>query len=115
MAANSFGLQEEAFRLTPDPRFLLPTRSVVQALRGLLTGIAQRKGLRLLTGDSGTGKTAVLQKLAQDLEASGSFVFAWNHAHLTFDDLVQACAEKAGMKMRAGSRDTRVKAVSDKV
>lgn len=115
MTGNSFGLQEEAFRLTPDPRFLFPTRSVVQALSGLLTGIAQRKGLLQLTGESGTGKTAVMQKLAHDLENSNSFVFAWTHPHLPFDDLILACAEKAGLRLRAGGRDDRVRSLTDKV
>src|SRR5262245_39695714 len=115
MTGNSFGLQEEAFRLTPDPRFLFPTRSVVQALSGLLTGIAQRKGLLQITGESGTGKTAALQKLAQDLEASGSFVFTWTHPHLPFDDLILACAEKAGLRLRATGQEARVRALTDKV
>jgi type II secretory pathway predicted ATPase ExeA len=115
MTGNSFGLQEEAFRLTPDPRFLFPTRSVVQALSGMLTGIAQRKGLLQLTSESGTGKTAVMQKLAHDLEASSSFVFVWTHPHLPFDDLIMACAEKAGLRLRAGGRDDHVRSLTDKV
>jgi general secretion pathway protein A len=55
-----FGLRENPFRLTPDPRYLYRTRHAHETLRQLTRGILARKGLILLSGEVGTGKTTLL-------------------------------------------------------
>src|SRR4029077_18164929 len=55
-----FGLQENPFSLTPDPRYLFRTRHAHETLRQLTRGILARKGLLLLSGEVGTGKTTLL-------------------------------------------------------
>jgi general secretion pathway protein A len=55
-----FGLKENPFSLTPDPRYLFRTRHAHETLRQLTRGILTRKGLILLTGEVGTGKTTLL-------------------------------------------------------
>lgn len=63
MYLKHYKLSENPFRLSPDPRFLHMSRSHAAALRALWIGIAQRKGLQVLTGPVGTGKTLVLNTL----------------------------------------------------
>ncbi len=58
-----FGLKEEPFNLAPDPAFFYASEGQTEALARLQYGIELRKGLILLTGDVGSGKTTVLQTL----------------------------------------------------
>jgi general secretion pathway protein A len=56
-----FGLRERPFDLSPSPRFLVLTESHREALQNLQYGIATRKGLTLLIGEAGSGKTTVIR------------------------------------------------------
>jgi general secretion pathway protein A len=55
-----FQLKDEPFRLTPDPRFLHLAEPHKAALTVLLDAILHRKGLVMITGAIGTGKTTVI-------------------------------------------------------
>jgi general secretion pathway protein A len=73
-----FGLQENPFNINPDPRYLFPTQHTQEALSRLTYGIEARKGFILLTGEVGTGKTTLLNKLLESLQQRGfatAFVF----------------------------------------
>jgi len=63
MYLEHYKLAENPFRLSPDPRFLHMGKSHKAALRALWVGIAQRKGLLVLTGPVGAGKTLLLNTL----------------------------------------------------
>lgn len=65
MYKNFFGLRESPFNVNPDPRYLYQTRHIQEALACLIYGIQTRKGFILLTGEVGTGKTTVLNKLLE--------------------------------------------------
>ena len=67
---NSFGLSQNPFNLTSDPRFLYLTRQTSETLHQLTHGILCRKGLILLLGGAGTGKTTLLYAALRRLEAS---------------------------------------------
>ena len=58
-----FGLRENPFSINPNPRFLYLTPLTQAASRQLLDGIRERKGLIVLTGEVGTGKTLLLRRL----------------------------------------------------
>ncbi|MGA2482967.1 MAG: AAA family ATPase [Candidatus Acidiferrales bacterium] len=60
MYRDFFRLRDEPFRLTPDPRFLHLSEPHQNALRVLLEGIIYRKGLLMITGLVGTGKTTLI-------------------------------------------------------
>jgi general secretion pathway protein A len=63
MYKKFFGLRENPFNVNPDPRYLFSTPRTQEALAGLTYGIESRKGIILLTGEVGTGKTTLLNKL----------------------------------------------------
>jgi general secretion pathway protein A len=63
MYQRFFGLRESPFNVNPDPRYLFLTRQTQEALAGLTYGIQNRKGFILLTGEVGTGKTTLLNRL----------------------------------------------------
>lgn len=58
-----YNLKHEPFRLTADPQFFHLAAPHRNALMLLLQGIARRKGIMVLTGPIGTGKTTVLNAL----------------------------------------------------
>ena len=60
MYEKFFGLNESPFRINPDPRYAFLTLSAREALAGMTYGIQTRKGIILLTGEAGTGKTTEL-------------------------------------------------------
>jgi type II secretory pathway predicted ATPase ExeA len=63
MYKNFFGLRENPFNVNPDPRFLYLPPQTQKALAELTFGIQNRKGLILLTGEVGTGKTTLINYL----------------------------------------------------
>ena len=63
MYKSYFGLKENPFNVNPDPRFLFLTKEIEEALTGLMYGIQTRKGFITLTGEVGTGKTTLINRL----------------------------------------------------
>src|ERR1700726_2775820 len=78
MYKKFFGLKENPFNVNPDPRYLFLTQNTQEALACLTYGIETRKGFILLTGEVGTGKTTLINKLLEWLHkenVSTAFVF----------------------------------------
>jgi putative secretion ATPase (PEP-CTERM system associated) len=78
MYKRFFGLKENPFNVNPDPRFLFQTREIQEALACLAYGIQRRKGFVLLSGEVGTGKTTLLNKLLEQLRGervTTAFIF----------------------------------------
>jgi len=57
-----FGLRERPFELTSNARFLLLTKTHLEALSHLEYAAAAMRGVTLLIGEAGTGKTTLLRK-----------------------------------------------------
>lgn len=56
-----YGLRERPFELTPNPRFLFLTSTHREALGNLRYGLSAARGITLLAGEAGTGKTTLLR------------------------------------------------------
>jgi general secretion pathway protein A len=65
-----FGLSRDPFSLTPEPDFLYLSPAHEEALSGLAHAMESRKGFVVLTGEVGTGKTSLLNRLVQTLPAN---------------------------------------------
>ena len=63
MYKSFFGLKDNPFNVNPDPRFLYFTKQIEETLTGLMYGIQTRKGFITLTGEVGTGKTTLINRL----------------------------------------------------
>ena len=63
MYEGFFGLAERPFELTPDPRYLLLTPTHQEALGTLEYGLSAGKGITLLVGEPGTGKTTLVRRI----------------------------------------------------
>ena len=77
MYKTFFSLTRNPFDLTPDPTCFVPTRRHNEALAALYYGIRWHKGLVVLTGEVGTGKTLVLRCLLRLLTESRDIAYAY--------------------------------------
>jgi general secretion pathway protein A len=87
MYKQYFGLSENPFNVNPDPRYLYLTPQTREALDELTYGIHARKGLMLLTGEVGTGKTTLLNRILDWLhqqKTPTAFIF---NSHLQTNQL----------------------------
>ena len=63
MYKGFFGLKENPFNVSPDPRYLFVTEQIEETLSSLMYGIQTRKGIVTLTGEVGTGKTTLVNRV----------------------------------------------------
>lgn len=69
------GLEKEPFSTSPDPCFLYRAKSHISALHRLEIAIRLKRGLSLLLGDVGTGKTTLARALVQCFKDEADFIF----------------------------------------
>jgi general secretion pathway protein A len=76
--AEFYGLKELPFALTPDPRFIYFTPSHTEVMANLHYGIESGKGLVVVTGEVGTGKTTILRWMMQRLDRTVLVAYVFN-------------------------------------
>jgi len=69
------GFEKEPFSTSPDPDFFYLSREHEIALTNLLIELRLKRGLSVILGDVGTGKTTLSRKLIQELKDREDFVF----------------------------------------
>lgn len=79
MYERFYGLRERPFDLTPNPRYLYLTPKHREALSNLQYGITGRRGVTLLIGEAGTGKTTIVRAALESVAGpSTRFVYLSN-------------------------------------
>ena len=96
MYAAFYGLEEEPFNITPDPRFLYLNNTYQEALAALTYGIQARKGFLSLIGEAGTGKTTLLRHLLDTLDPSVRTVLLMNPT-VSFDEILEYILMELGI------------------
>ena len=74
MYLNHFGLNKMPFDISPDPSFLWLGEKHREALSHLKYGILGDKRFLLITGDVGTGKTALIKTLVKMIDVAAIVV-----------------------------------------
>ena len=107
MYESFFGLSERPFDLAPNPRFLLPTATHKEALANLEYGLTGRKGLTLMIGEAGSGKTTVIQAALARWRAAGHVVAHMNNPTLTRNEFIEFLTDSFGLAAPAAASKTR--------
>ena len=78
MYLEFYGLKEMPFGLTPDPRYIFKTESHLEMLATVRYAIEHNKGLVVVTGEVGTGKTTALRAALQQFTDEVLCVYIFN-------------------------------------
>jgi general secretion pathway protein A len=78
MYLQFYGLNDLPFRLAPDPKYLFRTESMVEAMANLEYGIDSGKGIIVVTGEAGTGKTTTLRSNLKSLDRRVMAAYIFN-------------------------------------
>ena len=97
MYKDFFGLEDTPFTLTPDPRFIVFTPSYNEVLASLYYGLENAKGLIVLTGEVGTGKTTALRWSLRRLDSSVLAAYVFN-PRLSIDEFYHHVTQMLGIK-----------------
>jgi len=68
------GFEKEPFSTSPDPEFFYLSKEHESALTNVLIELRLKRGLCVILGDIGTGKTTLSRKLIQELKSRDDFV-----------------------------------------
>ncbi len=97
MYKKFFGFIDEPFRLTPDPEFFYSSQEHDDAISTLEYAIDKRKGLLILTGEVGTGKTTIVRVLLNKLlNTEVSMIL---NPFLSEDEILRSIAKDFGINI----------------
>jgi general secretion pathway protein A len=103
MYSSFFGLRENPFNLTPDPKYLYLSAQHREALNHLIYGINERKGFIVVSGGIGTGKTTICRALLASLDSSVDSALIFN-SYVTDIELLEAVNQEFGISMEGMER-----------
>jgi len=93
MYLEYYGLKEMPFGLTPDPSYIFKTESHLEMLATVRYAIEHNKGLVVVTGEVGTGKTTTLRAVLQQFTDEVQSVYIFNPFLTSSEFLEQLSAE----------------------
>ena len=88
MYEQYFGLDEAPFALLPDPSFLYLSKDHGMALTLLRYSIMNKQGFTVITGEVGSGKTTLINRIMDELEDDIT-VGLINFTHNSFGELAE--------------------------
>lgn len=98
-----YGFTTQPFNITTDAEFFFESRPHQEALASLRYGIEERKGIILITGEVGTGKTTLCKALLERLPSAvrSSFIMS---PYFSDIQLLQAIVEDFGLEPEKRTR-----------
>ncbi len=78
MYREYYQFKENPFNVTADPEFFFSSKCHSEAYSNLVYGIEQRKGILVITGEIGTGKTTLCRKLLKQSNNKNKFALILN-------------------------------------
>jgi general secretion pathway protein A len=97
MYERFYGLRELPFELTPNPQYLFLTERHRAALCNLQYGITARRGITVLIGEAGTGKTTLVHAALGLVRRDDARCVYLNNPTLTRSEFVEFLAHGFGL------------------
>jgi general secretion pathway protein A len=116
MYLKYYGLREEPFNLTPDPRFLHLAEPYRVALQAVAQAILRRRGMIVVSGPVGVGKTTLLHTMMQMLnrvrsdKTADTFAFVFNPV-LSRDEFLETLILEFDVPCASSSKPARLAAL----
>jgi general secretion pathway protein A len=112
MYKKFFDLKESPFNITADPGFFFASRPHEEAFSHLVFGIQERKGIIVVTGEIGTGKTTLCRTLLNRLNSNIHTALILNP---TFSEvqLLQMILKDLGVELSNKSKFSLINALND--
>lgn len=107
MYESFFGLSERPFDLTPNPRFIYLSGSHLEALSVVHYGIVGRKGITLVVGEAGTGKTTVIRTALEAIAQPTARCVYLSNPTLGRAEFYEFLAASFGLTAEAGGSKAR--------
>jgi general secretion pathway protein A len=103
MYESFFGLRERPFDLTPNPRYLYLGARQREALSTLRYALEGPRGLTLLVGEAGTGKTTLVQAALSEIGTDNAECVLLSNPMLTREEFFEFLAHAFRLGTAAGS------------
>jgi general secretion pathway protein A len=103
MYEHHYGLTEAPFALLPDPSFLYMSKDHSMALTLLRYSILNKQGFTVITGEVGSGKTTLINRILDELEDDIT-VGLINFTHNAFGELSEWVLMAFGIEYRNKSK-----------
>ena len=100
---NFYGLKENPFGVTPDPRFFFSGKSHQDALAYLRYTLGEHKGFAVVTGEVGVGKTTVVKTFVEKLDGGVDTAVVLN-PRLSFKQLLSTVVMEFGISVKGKSK-----------
>ena len=107
MYESFYGLRERPFDLTPNPRFIYLSECHLEALSVVHYGIVGRKGITLVVGEAGTGKTTVVRAALEAIAQPTARCVYLSNPTLTRAEFYEFLAASFGLTAEAGGSKAR--------
>ena len=96
MHGTYYGLREHPFQMTPDARLFFPSTVHRRAHAHLVFGLSQREGFIVVTGEVGSGKTTLIERLCEELDPAGFVIARITTTLVSGDDVLRMVAHAFG-------------------
>ena len=114
MLSAYFGFLKDPFSSTADPAFFIAHSSIKEAVGSLLfSQLSQRKGLTLITGEAGVGKTTLLSNILEQERADDSSVYLCCGENWSFATLLERWSDELGIPDQVSVQEAQIHAVID--
>ncbi len=110
MYESFYGFREKPFSLTPDPRFFYRSACHANALELVEHGGRTSRGLTVITGPGGTGKTTTCRTILESLDRS-AFTSLVLNPYVSEEDLFRLILQDFGVISREEIRQGRLDGV----
>lgn len=112
MYHDFYQLKESPFNVTTDPDFFFSSKCHTDAISNLIYGIENRKGILVITGEIGTGKTTLCRKLLKQSNKNVTFALILNPKFSELQ-LLQLIINDLGIKTKERTKFGLINALND--